>query len=266
MGADPVGDPAAAGGGGAEPSAATLVAPSCTVARERRPLRGHVLWLAPRRARRAGRGFRFGSCLSRNGRPSRPAPCGAFSPGAPRFHTSRRGWRPTALPGTEVSCGKSNARHRVGHRTRKPPPASPPHPGGKRAGPRCRNLPPREGGFAVIVRGLSPLARMRCTASFARHRVADRGPARFPPGCGGSHGTACPRDRGHCLCRTTPQCPTNLREGEAEPCMKPARCRRIADRVGSHQGTPASARTPFVSAWRSSPITMRASLRQRDNP
>jgi len=58
------------------PSAAALGAPGFTVAWGRVPLRGRVLWLTPLRARAASGGFRLGSCLDENGRPSGPAPCG----------------------------------------------------------------------------------------------------------------------------------------------------------------------------------------------
>jgi len=61
-----------------EPSATALGAPGFTVAWERMPLRGRVLWLTPLRARAASVGFRLGSCLDENCRPSWPAPCGPF--------------------------------------------------------------------------------------------------------------------------------------------------------------------------------------------
>jgi hypothetical protein len=82
-----------------------------TVARERVPLaRPCSMAGAPSRpSRRAGFSIRL---LPQRKRPAVQAgPLRAFSPGAPRFHKSRRGWRPTALPGTEGSCGPSNARN-----------------------------------------------------------------------------------------------------------------------------------------------------------
>src|SRR5512142_3349526 len=79
-----------------------------TVARERRAATRLVVdGCAPSRPDLRAGSSTWHPCLDEDGRPSRPAPWRAFSPCGPRFHKSRRGWRPTALPGGAVSCGKA---------------------------------------------------------------------------------------------------------------------------------------------------------------
>jgi len=132
---------------------------------------------------RSGGGFRF-ALLAQRKRPAIPGrpPTGLFRPpvlgsscraegGARQLARHGGGWVGRATPAAPRA-----ASHR--------PFADCwwPHPGGKRAGPRVLDLLAGEGSLAMIGRGLSALARLQCTASFARHRVANRGPARFPPG------------------------------------------------------------------------------------
>ena len=87
------------------PSAAALGAPGFTVAWGRVPLRGRVLWLTPLRARAASGGFRLGSCLDENGRPSGPAPCGP-DPLAALGSASRAegGGRRLCRPARQAAC------------------------------------------------------------------------------------------------------------------------------------------------------------------
>src|ERR1700754_2440546 len=90
------------------------------------PLRGHVLWLTPRRARAPGGGSRFGLRASARtaGRPGRP-PAGLIRPArsVPQV-ASRVG--ADGSPHTEVACWKSV------HVAAPPPTVAPAHAGAQR--------------------------------------------------------------------------------------------------------------------------------------
>src|ERR1700750_2784522 len=104
-----------------------------TVAWERMPLRGHVLWLTPRRARAPGGGSRFGLRASARtpGRPGRP-PAGLIRPArsVPQV-ASRVG--ADGSPHTEVACWESIGVAASAHTRTATYPSLPPTP----SPPRC---------------------------------------------------------------------------------------------------------------------------------
>ncbi len=137
---------------------------------------------------RSGGGFRFGSCLSENDRPSRPIPCGPFSArpsSAP--HVAPRGTPGSSvhdcggLRGKSEGCRTPDSAHRT-PRTRSPSTA-----------PCLTAIPWWEP-------TLSAIPRQR--ALLRQAPIADRV---------GSHQSDGHPNGGCCLCHTTPQCAESRR-------------------------------------------------------
>ncbi len=173
---------------------------------------------APLRARTVGRGFRFGSCLSENDRPSRPIPCGPCPPARPRRLMARRG------------DARQLDRHYGGlRRKRKSEGCRTPHAARRTAhtATRSQSTAPCLTAIPWWEPTLSAIPRQR--ARLRQAPIADRV---------GSHQSDGHPNGGCCLCRTTPQC-----SGEPSAATLVARCgteeRRAKRPVGGRPGRPA---------------------------